>query len=124
MLASYLDYRGCDGGRRRRRGRERVAASNAGAGTREGTDGSSVLSAAAVVSQVDESAEEAFADGFVGQKIQPFWIEEEARKLEGTNFIVNGQFKPFAVRDGNLITGQQQYSGAAAAKVLIEALGV
>ncbi len=69
-------------------------------------------------------AEEAFADGFVGQKIQPFWIEEEARKMTDTNFIVNGRFKPFAVRDGNLITGQQQYSGAAAAKILVEALGV
>ena len=33
-------------------------------------------------------------------------------------------FKPFAVRDGNLITGQQQYSGAAAARLVIEALGV
>ena len=69
-------------------------------------------------------SEEAFADGFVGQKIQPFWIEEEARKLDGTNFIVDSMFRPFAVRDGNLITGQQQYSGAAAAKLVVEALGV
>ena len=46
-----------------------------------------------------------------GLKIQPFWIEDEARKLESTNFIVSGRFKPHAVRDGNLITGQQQYSG-------------
>jgi hypothetical protein len=35
-------------------------------------------------------------------------IEQEARKLEGTNFVVNSRFKPFAVRDGQLITGQQQ----------------
>ena len=69
------------------------------------------------------NSEEAFADGFVGQKIQPFWIEEEARKIEGTNFVVNGMFKPFAIRDGTLITGQQQYSGAAAARLVIEALG-
>jgi putative intracellular protease/amidase len=33
-------------------------------------------------------------------------------------------FKPFAVRDGRLITGQQQYSGGAAAKLVIETLGV
>jgi putative intracellular protease/amidase len=59
----------------------------------------------------------------VGQKIQPFWIEDEARKLPNTNFIVNGRFKPHAVRDGNLITGQQQYSGTAAARLLIETLG-
>ena len=51
-------------------------------------------------------------------------IEEEAKKIEGTNFVVTGMFKPFALRDGNLITGQQQYSGAAAAKLVIEALGV
>ena len=69
-------------------------------------------------------AEEQFADDYVGQKIQPFWIETEARKLDGTNFIVNSPFKPFAVRDGNLITGQQQYSGTAAARLVIEALGV
>jgi putative intracellular protease/amidase len=68
--------------------------------------------------------EEAYADNFVGQRIQPFWIEEEARKLEHTNFIVNSMFKPFALRDGNLITGQQQYSGAPAARLVIEALGV
>ena len=70
------------------------------------------------------TSEERFADEFVGQKIQPFWIEDEARKLENTNFVVNSMFKPFAIRDGNLITGQQQYSGAAAARLLIEALGV
>ncbi len=33
------------------------------------------------------------------------------RKIEGTNFIVNGMFKPFAIRHGNPITGQQQKSG-------------
>lgn len=70
------------------------------------------------------NSEEQFADAFVGKRIQPFWIEDEAKKLPNTNFIVNGRFKPFAVRDGRLITGQQQYSGAAAAKLVIEALGV
>ncbi len=69
------------------------------------------------------NSEEAYADAFVGMKIQPFWIEEEAKKLPDTNFVVAGMFKPFAVRDGNLITGQQQYSGAAAADLVVEALG-
>ena len=69
-------------------------------------------------------SEEDYADGFVGQRIQPFRIEEEAKKLDGTNFIVASRFKSHAVRDGLLITGQQQYSGAAAARLLIEALGV
>jgi putative intracellular protease/amidase len=69
------------------------------------------------------NSEEAYADSFVGKRIQPFWIEDEARKIEGTNFIVNGMFKAFAVRDGNLITGQQQNSGAAAAELVVETLG-
>jgi putative intracellular protease/amidase len=69
------------------------------------------------------NSEEEFADEYVGQRIQPFWIEDEARKLERTNFIVNGRFKPHAVRDGNLITGQQHYSGKAAAQLMIGALG-
>ena len=68
-------------------------------------------------------AEERFADDFVGQTIQPFWIEEQARKLEATNFVVGPAFRDFAVRDGRLITGQQQFSGAAAAALVIEALG-
>ena len=68
-------------------------------------------------------SEEDFADAFVGQRIQPFRIEETARELAGTNFIVNGRFRPFAVRDGLLVTGQQQYSGGAAARLVIEALG-
>jgi putative intracellular protease/amidase len=70
------------------------------------------------------NSEEQFADNFVGMKIQPFWIEDEAKKIPNTNFIVNVIFKPFAVRDGRLITGQQQYSGGAAAKLVIEALGI
>jgi putative intracellular protease/amidase len=70
------------------------------------------------------NSEERYADDFVGRKIQPFWIEDEAKKLDNTNFIVSGRFKPHAVRDGNLITGQQQYSGRAAAHLMIEALGV
>lgn len=69
------------------------------------------------------NAEERFADSFVGQRLQPFWIEDEARKIEDTNFIVDQRFRDFAVRDGLLVTGQQQFSGAAAAKLVIEALG-
>ena len=60
----------------------------------------------------------------MGKRIQPFWIEEEARKISGTNFIVAGRFTPHAVRDSNLITGQQQYSGGAVARLVIGALGI
>ncbi len=69
-------------------------------------------------------SEEDYADAFVGRPLQPFRIEQEARQLSGTNFIVQGRFRAHAVRDGNLITGQQQYSGAAAARLVVEALGV
>ncbi len=67
--------------------------------------------------------EEQFADSFVGTRIQPFWIEDEARAMAGTNFVVDQRFRAFAVRDGRLITGQQQYSGAAAARLVIETMG-
>ncbi|MEZ4630822.1 MAG: hypothetical protein R2880_08965 [Deinococcales bacterium] len=70
------------------------------------------------------NSEEQFADNFVGKRIQPFWIEEEAKKLNNSNFIVDSAFKAHAIRDANLITGQQQYSGNAAAKLVIEALGI
>lgn len=70
------------------------------------------------------NSEERYADEFVGKRMQPFWIEEEAKKIPDTNFIVSGRFKAHAVRDGNLITGQQQYSGTAVARLMIEALGV
>lgn len=69
-------------------------------------------------------SEEQFADDYVGRRIQPFRIEEEARKLEGTNFVVASRFRSHAIRDGRLITGQQQYSGTVAAKKVIEVLGV
>ena len=70
------------------------------------------------------NSEERYADEFVGKRIQPFWIEEEAKKLPNSNFTVSGRFKAHAVRDGNLITGQQQYSGTAVARLVIEALGI
>ena len=69
------------------------------------------------------NSEERFADGFVGRRLQPFWIEDEARAIPESNFIVDQRFREFAVRDGLLVTGQQQYSGAAAARLVIEALG-
>ena len=67
-------------------------------------------------------AEEDFADSAVGQRIQPYRIEEEARKISGTNFKVAAPFASFAIQDGNLVTGQQQNSGAAAAELVVELL--
>lgn len=68
------------------------------------------------------SAEEEFADQAVGQKIQPYRIEDEAKKISETNFKVAAPFSSFAIADGNLITGQQQNSGAAAARMVVEQL--
>ena len=67
-------------------------------------------------------SEEEFADQAVGMKIQPYRIETEARKLENTNFKVAAPFSSYAIQDGNLITGQQQNSGAAAAKMVVDLL--
>ncbi len=68
------------------------------------------------------NAEEDFADKAVGQKIQPYRIQEEAEKIEGTMFKVSDPFSSYAIMDGNLITGQQQNSGAAAAEMVVELL--
>lgn len=68
------------------------------------------------------NSEEDYADQAVGQKIQPYRIETEAKKLNDTNFKVAPAFSSFAIADGNLITGQQQNSGEAAALLVIEKL--
>lgn len=67
-------------------------------------------------------AEEEFADQAVGMKIQPYRIETEAKKIKGTMFKVAAPFSSYAIQDGNLITGQQQNSGAAAAELVVKAL--
>ncbi len=69
------------------------------------------------------NAEEDYSDSFVGQTVMPFRVEE-ILKERGANYVQGGLFKAFVVRDGRLITGQQQYSGRKVAQALIEALGV
>lgn len=66
--------------------------------------------------------EEDYSDQFVGQRVMPWRIEDTLRE-RGANYIQGGLFKAFAVRDGRLITGQQQYSGRRVAQMVIEALG-
>jgi putative intracellular protease/amidase len=68
------------------------------------------------------NAEEDFADNAVGMKIQPYRIEDLARQLPNTTFKVAAPFSSYAIADGNLITGQQQNSGADAAELLVEML--
>jgi putative intracellular protease/amidase len=69
------------------------------------------------------NAEEDYSDSFVGQTVMPFRVQDELEQ-RGANYVQCGMFKAFVVRDGRLITGQQQYSGRKVAQVLIEALGV
>lgn len=68
------------------------------------------------------NSEEDFADQAVGQKIQPYRIQDEAMKIEGTTFKVAAPFSSYAIVDGNLVTGQQQNSGAAAARMVVDLL--
>jgi putative intracellular protease/amidase len=69
------------------------------------------------------NVEEDFSDEAVGQKLMPYRVEDALRE-RGANYVQAGLFKAFAVRDQNLITGQQQYSGQKVAELVIEALGV
>lgn len=68
------------------------------------------------------NVEEDYGDAAVGQTIMPYRIEDEAT-ARGANFVQAGLFKAFAVRDMNLITGQQQYSATKVAELVIAALG-
>jgi putative intracellular protease/amidase len=68
------------------------------------------------------NAEEDYADKAVGMKIQPYRIEDEAKKISGSTFKVAAPFSSYAIQDGNLVTGQQQNSGAAAAEMVVRLL--
>lgn len=57
-----------------------------------------------------------------GKRLMPWRIEDELKRL-GANYIQAGLWKGFAVRDGNLITGQQSVSGTETAEVVGAALG-
>jgi putative intracellular protease/amidase len=69
------------------------------------------------------NVEEDFGNAAAGVEIMP-WRLEDALRERGANYIQAGLFKAFAVRDGRLVTGQQQYSGREVAKVVIGMLGV
>jgi putative intracellular protease/amidase len=75
---------------------------------------------------VEEDAADAAtrAMGAIGkdQHIMPWRIEDELKKL-GANYIQAGLWKGFAIRDGNLLTGQQNFSGSETARLVVETLG-
>jgi putative intracellular protease/amidase len=76
------------------------------------------------------NVEEDFADNAVwsygllprDKHVMPWRIEDRLKAL-GANYVQAGLWRSFAVRDGNLVTGQQNFSGAETARLVIEALG-
>lgn len=76
------------------------------------------------------NVEEVFADNAVwrygllprDRHLMPWRIEDELRAI-GANFVQAGLWRSFAVRDGNLVTGQQNFSGGETAQLIIAALG-
>ena len=76
------------------------------------------------------NVEEDFADDAVRRlgllpadgHVMPWRIEDRLRAL-GANYVQAGLWRGFAVRDGNLVTGQQNFSGAETARAVIAALG-
>jgi putative intracellular protease/amidase len=76
------------------------------------------------------NVEEDFADDAVwGMKLLPRdkhvmpWRIEDEMKAIGANYVQAGLWRAFAVRDGNLLTGQQNFSGGETARLLVQALG-
>jgi putative intracellular protease/amidase len=76
------------------------------------------------------NVEEDFADNAVwsmgllprDKHVMPWRIEDEMKQA-GANYLQAGAWRGFAYRDGNLITGQQNFSGGETAKLVIESLG-
>lgn len=68
------------------------------------------------------NVEEDYSDAYVGATVMP-WRIEDALRARGANYVQGGLFKQFVVRDGRLITGQQQYSGRNVAHAIVAALG-
>ncbi|MFN8672875.1 MAG: type 1 glutamine amidotransferase domain-containing protein [Candidatus Sericytochromatia bacterium] len=76
------------------------------------------------------NVEEDFADNAVwdygmlsrDKHVMPWRIEDELKNI-GANYVQAGLWKGFAIRDGNLITGQQNFSGSETARLVIQALG-
>lgn len=76
------------------------------------------------------NVEEDFADNAVwsygllprDRHVMPWRIEDRMKEI-GANYVQAGLWRGFAVRDGNLVTGQQNFSGEETARLVIEALG-
>jgi putative intracellular protease/amidase len=54
--------------------------------------------------------------------VMPWRIEDELKKI-GANYVQARLWRGFAVRDGNLVTGQQNFSRSETAEMVVRALG-
>lgn len=94
----------------------------------KGADGQLIAKSRAVTGFAN--VEEDFADNAVwsmgllprDRHVMPWRIEDELKQA-GANFIQAGAWRAFAHRDGNLVTGQQNFSGTETAGLVIRALG-
>lgn len=76
------------------------------------------------------NVEEDFADNAVwaykllprDKHVMPWRIEDKLKEI-GANYVQAGLWRGFAIRDGNLITGQQNFSGEETARMVVQALG-
>ena len=76
------------------------------------------------------NVEEDFADNAVwsygmlprDKHVMPWRIQDRLGEI-GVNFVQSGLWRGFAVRDGNLVTGQQNFSGEETARAIVAALG-
>ncbi len=85
------------------------------------SDGSYLVAGKAVTGFSD--IEEDYSNQAAGVEVMP-WRLEPALKERGANYVSAGLFKAFAIRDGRLVTGQQQYSGRKVAQEVIQMLGL
>lgn len=57
-----------------------------------------------------------------GITVNSYTIESKAKSIAETRFVCDRPGQPFAVRDGRLITGQQQHSSELAAQLFLDTL--
>jgi putative intracellular protease/amidase len=76
------------------------------------------------------NVEEEFADNAVwsmnmlprDKHVMPWRIEDRLREI-GANYVQAGMWRGFAIRDGNLVTGQQNFSGGETAELIVQTVG-
>ena len=75
-----------------------------------------------MASHAQEKAEDEIVDKAYTKQVQPLRIETDAKTNPKTRFVQGPAYRPFAVRDRLLISGQQGSAGARTAELVIQAL--